>query len=1316
MSMRKIVEYSEETRGVLERCGIPFAVYQLVGGRAQAVLVSDGLVRWQGEGATREDLLHYLDTNMYKNVHPEDIVLVASRAKEFGQSRAAAYNAVYREKLYGKDEYRTVQSFGYHQNVGGTDYAVVVYSDVTDAVDGTKNTRLEFEDGLIGFLNTDKIEPFVIVDAETHEIYMVSTSVEKVWKPVKPFDSGITFEDYFFDPNEPQLITIEEVLEQGEVLVPNSRTGGDLVLKASLVKWRGKDAIFHQVSERTDRYFDVLTGLPNREYCRMRGRGFAEQIRDAGGTPSVVYFDIVGMKLYNNANGYDRGEEFLKRFAGTLKAVFPENLVARFGDDHFSLVADERGLEEKLEEVRRYVKSVLSRVSMDIRVGICRVNESDHMLEACEKAIIACKAQKSASEGFFRYYDENLHKTLVLHNYVVNHIDEAIENGYIKVYYQPVVRSITETFCGMEALVRWIDPQYGFLNPGVFIGALEEARQIHKIDGHVIGLVCKELRAELDEGHTIVPVSFNLSRLDFIGCDIFEVVENALATYRIEREYIRIEITESIMASDSFVRNEIERFRAVGYEVWMDDFGSGYSSLNTLKDYKFDELKIDMLFLSKFNDISRTIVVSIVHMAKSLGIKTLAEGVETREQVDFLREIGCEKIQGYFFGKPQPLKDTFAHMESIGVPIENPHVRRVYSAIGRINYLVDSPKTIVAYENGNFRFIFANSQFVEQLRSLGIVDVKEAESTCNATDKSVYTLFREIERSAYVSPLQTTFVNHGMYVFLDVKLLVDIDGCHIYDLMFHNTHVHSVDGTTDAPPVSGASRKLRTVLLAVGDIQERSFFESVLQPDYNVMVAKDGDEVLELLSEYGQNVSLVLIDAALPQTDGFMVLQKLREVKNEYQLPIIVLSDNIDIAKESLRLGANSYIHTPVTDRGEVKSKIDSAMKDVELFRKLTLDYMEYVPDGVMLLEAGSGEIIYVNGRALHIFDCSSIDDFRKLTGNRFSGAVLPEDFAELDEKLEIHYRTGSNAALQMMYRIRTASGLEKRVYHVSRFFRGTPYGNIVTVFISENSVALKEYMERKEAFGMFMESGDATGSKPYDSGYRSFLFWNLTQNLPVSRSGGVTFITEDMADSYTYDRHFEHWTKLMSKDDLNERKVEDYTREKLLIEFAKGNSVAPLSLSFSFKNGWFSIRSTFEMMADPNTGDVILKVQNENATDVEAYKELTDAVVLNLYDQIIFIDMAGDRLLSMSGSKGRPMHVQRTVSDSIDKLCRLFQVPMCTYKELSDHLSQFCAGGRTYGERLVLESGLVKFVRMRMLYNGTQKYIVTVSDIPGMD
>lgn len=936
------------------------------------------------------------------------------------------------------------------------------------------------------------------------------------------------------------------------------------------------------------------------------------------------------------------------------------------------------------------------------------------MLDACEKAKIACKVQKLSSDNFVRYYDEELRKTLVLRNYVVNHIDEAISNGYIKVFYQPVVRTITETFCGMEALARWVDPQYGFLNPAVFIGALEESRQIHKLDSHVINIVCKEMREEMDAGKPIVPVSFNLSRLDFIGCDIFDVVEKALKKYNIDREYIRVEITESIMASDSYVRSEIQRFRLVGYEVWMDDFGSGYSSLNTLKDYKFDELKIDMAFLSNFNDASRTIISSTVRMAKNLGLKTLAEGVETKEQMDFLKGIGCEKVQGYYYGKPQPLKETMKHMESKGLPVEDRETRLVYSKIGRLDYLVDSPKGILSYKDGMFKFLFANKQFEEQIASLGFANIEDVEKAINDPEDPAYYTLHEAEKAAYKGPREMTYAARGSYVFLSGYLIADIGGNHIYDMSLRNTHVSSFDISSSNKMVLPTEAK--TILLADTNAQNRAFLESVLRTDYNLLIAEDGEQVLNFLLEYGNRISLALVDAALPKIDGFKIIQKFHGDKHEFQMPFIVMTDNEELAKESVRLGAYQSILTPIKNKDQVKSKIDGAIKNTELLHQLALNYMEYVPGGVILLEAASGDILYVNGRALEIFDCDNVDDFRSLAGNKFEGAVLPEDYAAVGEKFETLFRTGSSRSTQTTYRIKTKKGLVKRIYHVGRFFRDTPYGRILSVFVSEDDLALKNYFGRKNAFKLFMASGEATQTKSYDPGYKGFLFWNLTKNSPVIRMGGISYIPDELKGKYTYDRHFSYLMGLMSKDSVNIQKTSNYTREKLILAYANKRAVPSLNLNYNLKNGWFSIKSTFDMMADPDSGDIILKLQNENDTDVEAYKELTDAVVLNLYDQIIYIDGNTDKILSLSSVDGKPMYIQRLISDSMDNLCKLFQMPLCSSEEFLQIAKRQSASGETYGKTLKLENGRVKLVRAKPLYNGLQKYIITVSDVTNLD
>lgn len=180
------------------------------------------------------------------------------------------------------------------------------------------------------------------------------------------------------------------------------------------------------------------------------------------------------------------------------------------------------------------------------------------------------------------------------------------------------MRSLSGALCGMEALARWVDPEKGFLNPGQFINALERSRNISKLDSYMVHEIARTYRENADMGIELVPVSFNLSRLDFLECDIFREVEDAVTKYQMPRDLLRIEITETAVMSDSeMMKEQIKKFHSAGYQVWMGDFGSGYSSLNVLKDFEFDELKIDMAFMSAFTDKSRSILSkwlsSLVH-------------------------------------------------------------------------------------------------------------------------------------------------------------------------------------------------------------------------------------------------------------------------------------------------------------------------------------------------------------------------------------------------------------------------------------------------------------------------------------------------------------------------------------------------------------------------------------------------------------------------------------------------------------------------------------------------------------------------------
>ena len=413
---------------------------------------------------------------------------------------------------------------------------------------------------------------------------------------------------------------------------------------------------------------DSLTGLFNMSFfynsVQMKMSSPAGRRKEV----SIVHFDIPNFKLFNERNGFKVGDELLCDLAKIIREEFKGGIASRFSDDHF-VVFVEGGRDDIVRMVENVYKRMLhakdATKSVRIKAGIYYID--DRMSEiglACDHARLACNSIKGRHDVFYCIYDEMLREKLRKQQYVIDHLEEALENEYIKVYYQPVVRVKTGEICGYEALVRWVDPRVGVLSPADFIDTLEQFHLIHRIDTYVVERVCKDYRAIMEAGDPIVPASVNFSRLDFELCDIFGIVEETRKKYDIPRSMLDLEITESVLNDDfGHIKEECRRMRDLGYQIWLDDFGSGYSSLNTLAEYNFDVLKLDMVFLRSFDHNPKTAKVMefIVEGARGMDHMPLCEGVETKEHYEFLKKIGCEKAQGYYFGKPMPLEEARAY-------------------------------------------------------------------------------------------------------------------------------------------------------------------------------------------------------------------------------------------------------------------------------------------------------------------------------------------------------------------------------------------------------------------------------------------------------------------------------------------------------------------------------------------------------------------------------------------------------------------------------------------------------------------------------
>ena len=365
-----------------------------------------------------------------------------------------------------------------------------------------------------------------------------------------------------------------------------------------------------------------------------------------------------------------------------------------------------------------------------------------------------------------------------VYEYVVASIDDAISNEWIKVYYQPVVRSLTGQLCGAESLARWIDPNIGFLSPDKFIGALEENEMIHKLDCFMIEKVCSDIHLHMESGRPVFPVSINFSRLDFIKCDMLKLVEESVRKYNIPRDFLHIEITESMIAQDEeMMTRVIESFRNRGYEIWMDDFGSGYSSLTLLQDYQFDLLKMDMRFLSTMTEKSKIILNSTINMAKHIGVKTLSEGVETQEQIDFLTAIGCGKLQGYYFGKPEPYDDMLLSIEKKGITVEERQWRGYYETACLAMSDLDRPLEIAEYDGRTFKTLYMNEQYKQQI-SLNLGDLSQIDKYLYSTSTPITEKYHQFAKALIKSKGHESFYYtvKGNYYNLKADYLAEHGG------------------------------------------------------------------------------------------------------------------------------------------------------------------------------------------------------------------------------------------------------------------------------------------------------------------------------------------------------------------------------------------------------------------------------------------------------------------------------------------------------------------------------------------------------------
>ena len=457
-----------------------------------------------------------------------------------------------------------------------------------------------------------------------------------------------------------------EIIERYSFSVHQFNKEGEKCLKNYTFFYFNKffDTIVATVEDITEKFEqDILTGGYNRQGFIRHVERILKESEDRTGY-AVVFFDIKNFKAVNELFGTEIGDMMLRKvYEDVRKSELKPLVSAREDADHFICLVERKNL--NLDMLTGMCQKKLTRggktLHLSVKCGIFMLEKKKMSVNGMiDRAKIAQRYITDEFVQSYKIYDSSMKNTYIDKATLAGELEEGIAKGQFKVYFQPVVDAKTGKIASAESLIRWFHPKKGFISPGVFIPALEDSGHISELDLYVLDSVNKFQKKCYQSDKITVPVSTNLSWMDFYDETIMNWLEKKCADASMPSGLCRMEITETSYAAIEADRNAtLEALREAGVLLLLDDFGSGYSSFGMLQNYNFDIMKIDMSFVRQIetNTKTRSIIRFIIEMAHAMDIKIIAEGAETKEQVEFLRDNGCDYIQGYYFYKPMPEKE-----------------------------------------------------------------------------------------------------------------------------------------------------------------------------------------------------------------------------------------------------------------------------------------------------------------------------------------------------------------------------------------------------------------------------------------------------------------------------------------------------------------------------------------------------------------------------------------------------------------------------------------------------------------------------------
>lgn len=652
----------EQIDGLLKKMNIENSQNRKIGG----VQIAYGMARFENDKAVGE-VFHRAGEKMQE--HKTWLKAKASNSKNANTGageRASAYK--FPEGLKKAYESSPI-SFAYYQKIDGKPVPILVSDGFCKNTGIPREDVLEWlESGMFSRIHPDDAQ---LVYKTSYDFINHNGTYDIV------FRSRLSSDDYDpeFENDDEKYVQIYgigkwQTMPDGTEIAVVSYSNLSETQKAI-----GESSEIFDVLKRDHFYTDPLTGLPNVNYLHEFGNETVNAMRNENKTPCVIYSDIYSIQSYNNRYGVNEGDKLICLTATTLKDLFPNSLVARGSDDHFIVITDVDDIleiEKRLHDVNEKIKTSAFGITSGIRSGACPLDETSTLINALDRAKHTMKLIANDMNRDVAFFSKIADNDYMQERYIIENLNQAIENGWIKVYYHAFYRVDSLKVSAFEGLARWVDPERGIIPPKDLIPVLQKYHQTHKLDICIFEQVCREFKVRYDSGLPLVPVSVNFSMQDFDYSDIVAEMNSLYEKYNldvlVDKSYFIIEITEQDLAiGKEKLKDQLTAIRKNGYRLWLDDFGSGYSALNVFSQFDFDLVKFDMDLLKNLdenNGMNRVILEELIYMSRKFGIHTLIEGVETEDQLAFVKKIGCELAQGFYFHKPESLDEILLRIKN----------------------------------------------------------------------------------------------------------------------------------------------------------------------------------------------------------------------------------------------------------------------------------------------------------------------------------------------------------------------------------------------------------------------------------------------------------------------------------------------------------------------------------------------------------------------------------------------------------------------------------------------------------------------------